>query len=74
MKPRDKKITGVAVLLAVAAGLFPPWSLYRSGNPSGYHFLFLPPTTPIHIDTSRLFIEWILIGGIAVATRYMWGR
>jgi hypothetical protein len=74
MTPRDKRIGRCAVGVGVAAGLFPPWSsAYRYGGSAGYHLLFIPPGAA-HIDTSRLFLEWVLIGGVAVAIRYLWER
>ncbi len=73
MTPRDKRIYGIAMLCAVAAGLFPPWAFYRVGTPYGYHFLFTPPQQNIHVDTTRLFLEWILIGGVGLAVRFLWG-
>ena len=74
MSARDRRIVGTSILLAVIVGLFPPWGYYRSDTPAGYHFLFLPPANAIHIDVTRLVLEWILIGGIAAAVRYLWAR
>jgi hypothetical protein len=71
---KDKIVVGLAAFVAVVAGLFPPWGFYRSNGPAGYHFLFLPPANAIHIDVTRLVLEWILIGGIAAAVRYLWAR
>jgi hypothetical protein len=74
MIQREKLIIGVSVFFGVAAGLFRPWGYYRSDTPAGYHFLFLPPANAIHVDVTRLVLEWILIGGIATAVRYLWAR
>lgn len=44
MDTRRKAILWATALLIVAAGLYAPWRFtYKSHQPEGYHWIFLPP-------------------------------
>lgn len=54
-------ITGAVVFLVML--LVPPWH-YSTGRPHGYHFLFWPPDRSIFIDSTRLFLQCVLVAAV----------
>jgi len=81
-----QKVVGVGLIVFVLMSLFPPWtytfdrqSTY-SEKPAGYAFILKSPPPErnsyyhgIRIDTTRLFIQWIvlgvIIGGLVILTK-----
>jgi len=57
-------LSGPGFAVFVAAGVFAPWA--QRGSPAGYHFIFAHPSRAIHVDHSRLFVEWIIATVIGV--------
>ncbi len=55
----------------VAMGIFPPWTT-RSGYTRGYGFIFSPPNQAVHLDQSRLVVQWMIITLIAGVLYFVW--
>jgi hypothetical protein len=72
MAARDRFIIWGWIAVVVAAGIFPPWD--QRGYPEGYHLIFSPPRNrgAIHVDQSRLMIEWIIVTAIVAGLRFAW--
>jgi hypothetical protein len=67
----------IGVVLTVAMAIFPPWEhrpyvRYAVTAPAGYHAIFAPPPLEnVHIDVTRLAIQWIallVVVGAAILT------
>jgi hypothetical protein len=72
MTSRERYIIWGLICVVVATGVFPPWAV--RGYPAGYHLIFAPPSNrgAIHIDQSRLMIEWIISAVIAAGLYRAW--
>ena len=76
MNPAQRKIVVVAMTIAVAMLIFPPFSFRISGADlnAGYHFLFVPPHVPgvgvepnaAVVNVLMLFAQWVCV--VIVAT------
>ena len=76
MNGKQKICLWIGIAVIVLMSLFPPW-LYTQARitevqtNAGYHFLLTPPQPQgevgygIHLDMSRLFVQWIVIIAIA---------
>ena len=74
MTARERFIIWGWIAVVVVAGIFPPWA--QRGFPAGYHLIFAPPSNrgAIHVDQSRLMIEWIIVTAIAAGLCFAWPR
>ena len=77
VRPRQKIIVWLAVLLIAGMGLYPPWvsvrGLARFRTPAGYHWLFSPPSAdPIELDVARLLVQWLLVIVCSAALGWAW--
>ncbi len=77
MKPRQKLVLWVGVLVLGAMGLYPPWACVGPrgvGVPVGYSWLFVPPSVCIaaNIDLPRLLIQWAIVGAFVIALYFAW--
>jgi len=70
MERRQQIVVWIWIAAVVAAGLFPPWT--DRGLSEGYHSLFGPPHSRMHIDQSRLMLEWLLTSVLAAGTVFAW--
>jgi hypothetical protein len=72
MSARQRFIVWGLICAVVAAGIYPPWAV--RGVPAGYHLIFAPPSNrgAIHVDQSRLMIEWIICTVIAAGLYFAW--
>jgi hypothetical protein len=72
MSARQRYIIWSLICAVVAAGVYPPWAI--RGVPAGYHLIFAPPAYrgPIHVDQSRLMIEWIICAVISAGLYFAW--
>jgi hypothetical protein len=55
---------GIAVI--VVMGIFPPWmkSIQGAIKQNGYDFILAPPEIYCHINTPRLYVQWIMVAVI----------
>jgi hypothetical protein len=68
---RQRLIVWAWIAVVVAAGVYPPWTLHEYS--AGYHLIFAPPHgRAMHVDQSRLTIEWILCTVIAAGLYFVW--
>jgi hypothetical protein len=70
MATRHKLVVWGWIAVVVAAGIYPPWA--QRGYPAGYHLLFAPPNGSLHVDQSRLAVEWIIATVIAAGLYFVW--
>jgi hypothetical protein len=63
MTTRHKVIVWAWIAVVVAAGACPPW--VQHGSPVGFHLIFAPPAHAMHVDQSRLMIEWFMATAVA---------
>ena len=68
---RRKLIISGWLAAFVVMGIFPPWTT-RYGYTRGYGFIFNPPNQAIHLDQSRLAIQWIIITVISGVLYFVW--
>lgn len=54
----------------VASGIYPPWA--QHDNPAGYHLIIAPPNRSLHVDHSRLTIEWFIVTVVAIGLYFAW--
>ena len=74
MRSIRNDIIGVATVIAIAMGIFPPWSVTAGPESSypgvtfslGYAPIFDAPMIG-EIALTRLFIQWILVAALALA-------
>ena len=57
----------IGIAAIVFMGIVPPWVVSIQGaiEQRGYGFILIPPEKYCHINTSRLYVQWIMV---AVAT------
>lgn len=71
MSIRQRFIIWGWIAVVVAAGVYPPWE--QRAYPSGYHLIFAPPRgQAIHVDQSRLTVEWIICTVVAAGLYFAW--
>jgi hypothetical protein len=59
------------VVVIVTAGMYPPWA--QRGYPAGYHPIFAPPPgRALHVDRSRLLVEWVIASVLAGGLYLAW--
>lgn len=56
----------------VATGLCPPWSYTSRDQPAGYFLIFLQPHQPVHVDLTRLVVEWVVLSVVAIGLYFAW--
>lgn len=57
----------IGIGLIVLMGLFPPWVMSVQGaiDQQGYGFILNPPEEYCHVNTPRLYVQWIMVAVIA---------
>ena len=70
MTTRQRIIIWSWIAVVVAAGIYVPWA--RHDSPTGYHLIFAPPNASIHVDQTRLGVEWIIATVVAAGLYFTW--
>jgi hypothetical protein len=72
MNKKQKNVMWIGIALIVVMGIFPPWAISDQGSFAmlGYGFILSPPKNACHINTSHLYVQWIMVtvvtGGLVV--------
>ena len=87
MNEKQRRIILVGIAVIVFMGIYPPWTFTFKGNttyseePAGYGLIVSPPDKKqdsfyhgIKIDTSRLLIQWAVVGAAIGMGLLMIGR
>jgi hypothetical protein len=73
LSPRRRLIAGLWVAVLAGSCLYPPWTA-RGGYARGLGLIFYPPYYAMHVDISRLAVEWILATIIAGGFFFGWPK
>jgi len=75
MNKKQKIALWLGIIIIVAMGTFPPWVISIQGaiQQRGYDFILIPPEEYCHINTSRLYVQWIMVvlitGGLLITIK-----
>jgi len=63
MNLKQKICLWVGIAVIVVMGIFPPLVISIQGaiEQQGYGFILIPPEKYCHINTSRLYVQWIMV-------------
>jgi len=63
MNKKQIIVLWIGIAAIVVMGIIPPWVVSIQGaiEQRGYGFILIPPEKYCHINTSRLYVQWIMV-------------